>query len=254
MRPILLVALIGAALPATAQTDTGGNVLSFEAGLGVQSAPTYFGSATTETGATGSFAFGRLSWGNLCLGCDESDGLSLTGSFRYIGERPAGEEEVPDGLTVEPRFTFGAVDAAVELGGGLSYTTPGFEGFAVVRRGFGGHEGYVAELGGDLVIAATDALTVKAGPRLLAGDDTFARTYFSTSGGPFEVGSFDAEGGVISRGAQVSARYQLNPDWAVTATARYDQLVGDAASSPISEDDDQTTFSLVVSRRFDIRF
>ena len=248
------LAILAAALPLSATAQDGGTVLQFEAGLGVQSAPLYFGSDETETGVTGSFSFGCFERGSIRLGCDDTPGWGLTGSVRVVGERPGVFEDVPDDIAIDPLFTYDTVDPAIELGGGLAYTAPDVEAFAVIRRGFGGHEGWVAEAGADLVLPATDRLTLRAGPRLLAADDTFMDTYFATGAGFLGTGAYDPDGGLVSAGVQLSARYDVTDAWAVTGTARYDQLLDDAAASPITQSTDQTTLSLVVSRAFDLRF
>ena len=248
------LAAFAVALPCAATAQDGGTILQFEAGLGVQSAPLYFGSDETETGVTGSFSFGCFESGSLRLGCDDTPGWGLTGSVRFIGERPGVFDGLPPDVAIDPLYNYDRVDPAIELGGGLSYTAPDVEAFAVIRRGFGGHEGWVAEAGADLVLPATDQLTLRAGPRLLAADDSFMDTYFATTAGFLGTGAFDPDAGLVSRGLELSARYDVTEAWAVTATARYDQLLDDAAASPITQSDDQTTLSLVVSRAFDLRF
>ena len=255
MRALPLLTLL-LATPGLAAAQEAGETLSFNfrAGLGAQSAPLFFGSDETSVGVTGSFEFGDLSFGGRCFGCDDSPGWGPTGSFRYIGARDSiFDSEGPD-IAVDPLYVYDAVDAAFELGGGLAYTSPGVEASAVVRRGFGGHEGYVLDLSADAVFAVSDALTLKVGPRLLAGDESYMDTYFSTTAGFLGTGSFEAGAGVASRGVEVSANYDVTVDWGIVATARYDQLVGDAANSPVSVSDDQTTLSLVVTRAFSLRF
>jgi len=48
--------------------------------------------------------------------------------------------------------------------------------------------------------------------------------------------------------------YQVTPDWGVLGILRYDQLQGDAADSPIVQSKDQTSVSLMVTRRFSFGF
>ncbi len=248
---VLAIAFIATASAASAQTVE----LNFNAGLGAQSAPLYFGSDESTTGVTGSFSFGDLTINGRCFGCDDSDGFGLTGSFRYIGARESLVDRLAEpGLAVDPAFSYEAVDAAVELGGGLGYTSRDVEAFAVVRRGFGGHEGLVAELGGDYIMQPSDALTLKFGPRLLAGDDTYVGTYFDTQPAFLPNTGFSAGSGVVSRGLELSASYEFGGAWGVTAKARYDELLNDAARSPLTENTDQTSISLVLTRDISFSF
>lgn len=120
-----------------------------------------------------------------------------------------------------------------------------------------GHEAFVADAGADLTTALMPQLSLAAGPRVLWGDDTYAQTYFGIS--PDEAAasafdSYDPQGGLISAGIQASATYAVNDDWQVIGTIRYDRLQDDAADSPLVQSDDQTTASLVVTRRFSFSF
>jgi outer membrane scaffolding protein for murein synthesis (MipA/OmpV family) len=240
--------LILAASGASAQD--GAVALSFEGGLGAQSAPAYFGSDETGVGVTGSFALNRLRLGNFEIGGDpDALGFGLTGSFRYIADRKAEDYAELTGMA--------DVDAALELGGGFTYRFPDVEIFATARRGFGGYDGYVGEIGGDLIVPVTDQLTFRAGPRLLAGDAAYAETYFGVTAADAANSAFsayDPTGGVVSRGLEVSADYDFTPDWGVTGTVRYDEFVNDAAESPIVRggSSDSVTASIVITR--DISF
>lgn len=245
-----LTAILILILTATgAAAQDGGFALSFEGGLGAQSAPAYFGSDENEIGPTGSFALDRFRLGGFEIGGGDTLGLGLTGSFRYIADRRAEDYAELTGLS--------DIDAAIEVGGGLTYTFPDVEVFAIARRGFGGHEGYVAEVGGDLIVPLSDQLTLRAGPRLLAGDDTYTDTYFGVTAAEAATSAYsayDPDGGALSRGVEVSADYDFNDDWGVIGTVRYDEWINDAAESPIVQggSSDGVTASIVITR--DISF
>jgi outer membrane scaffolding protein for murein synthesis (MipA/OmpV family) len=107
---------------------------------------------------------------------------------------------------------------------------------AEIRRGFNGHEGFVADLGLD-VVQRFGAFTVSAGPRLSLGDTEFTRTYFGVT--PVEaarngeVTAYRPSGGITSVGATAGATYDWSAQWSTTAFVSYKRLVGDAADSPI---------------------
>ena len=243
MRTALLVSALMTG-PAFAQDSAD---VDFRFGLGVADTPDYFGADTTSVGPTGSFSLERLTFGAIDIGGGDPYGIFPTGSFRLIGERSASENPELTGLD--------DVDLSVELGGGLRYAQPGGEAFAVVRYGVLGHEGWVAEVGGDLIYAPNGRTEMRVGPRLLAGDDTYADTYFgvpATAGGGFTP--YAAEGGLVSRGVSASLSYDVTDDWGVTGTVRYDELIGDAGDSPIVSDTDQLSISVIVSRSFSFSF
>lgn len=130
---------------------------------------------------------------------------------------------------------------------------------AEVRRGFNGHEGFVADLSADLVVPFAERWVLSGGPRMTLADTKATAPYFGidaaqslASGLPV----FDAKGGVRSIGAGVQASYQWNPQWATRAYVEYDRLMSDAASSPLVTErgsKDQFKFGLGVTYSFDVK-
>lgn len=106
-----------------------------------------------------------------------------------------------------------------------------------VRRGFNGHEGFVADAGLDGVLNH-GAWVLSAGPRIGFGDSEYMDTYFSVS--PAEAlanasinDTFDADAGVRYVGLAASGTYTFSEQLSTTLFASYNHLVGDAADSPI---------------------
>ena len=149
---------LGLALPAYAagptQTDAETNVmvpapaptkpqLMFTLRGGVASTPEYFGSEENAIGPDLGFTFNYLAlrsgrtFGNPDPWAD-SMGLTFGGSFRFIQERKTDDFNELAGLE--------DIDAAVELGVSMRYGTENFAAFGEVRRGFGGHEGWVTRV------------------------------------------------------------------------------------------------------------
>jgi len=155
-------------------------------------------------------------------------------------------------------FGLRKVDWAVEPGFFVEYWPVEFlRARAELRRGFGGHEGFVADLGIDWV-HRFGAATFSVGPRLALGDGEFTRTYFGVT--PFEaalngeVTPYDPSGGITSVGATAAISYDWSPAWSTTAFVSYKRLVGDAADSPIVKrfgSENQVGLGLTVSYSFD---
>ncbi len=222
-------------LAATTASAQDGNYVSFNLGLGAASGPAYFGSNTTESLVSGVFANPSMSVGSLAFGQgSDSYGLGMTGSFRIISARTAAAYPEP---VVLPD-----VDLSIEAGGGLTYTTENALVYAVGRYGVIGHESFVGEIGSDYILQPTDSTELRVGPRLFFGDDDYAATYFS-------AGGYSAKGGILSRGIQASAAYNFDENWGVVGTVNYDQLLNDAANSPITQTTDQFGVSLIVTRK-----
>ena len=229
-------------LAATTASAQDGNYVSFNLGLGAASGPAYFGSNTTESVVSGVFANPSMSVGSLAFGQgSDSYGLGMTGSFRIISARTAAAYPELAGL---PDVDSGLpdVDLSIEAGGGLTYTTENALVYAVGRYGVIGHESFVGEIGSDYILQPTDSTELRVGPRLFFGDDDYAATYFS-------AGGYSAKGGILSRGIQASAAYNFDENWGVVGTVNYDQLLNDAANSPITQTTDQFGVSLIVTRK-----
>ena len=220
---------------------------------GVASAPEYFGSEDNAIGPDFGFTFNYLSlrngrtFGNPDPWAD-SMGLTFGGSFRYIGERKTDDFSELAGLE--------DIDAALELGVSVRYGTENFAAFGEVRRGFGGHEGWVGEVGADAILRPTDRLRLSLGPRLFFGDDTYSDTYFGIT--PAEssaaLPAYDPDGGMVSAGVEFGARYQINDVWGLEGAVTWEKVTDDAADSPIVEQgsEDQWGLRFGVTRVFSI--
>jgi MipA family protein len=156
-------------------------------------------------------------------------------------------------------FGLNKIDWAVEPGLFVEYWPVEFlRARAEVRHGINGHDGFVADLGLDLV-QTFGAFTVSAGPRLSLGDSEFTRTYFGVT--PVEaalngqVEAYRPSGGITSVGATASASYNWSEQWSTTAFVSYKRLVGDAADSPIVQEfgsENQVGLGLTVSYSFGV--
>jgi outer membrane protein len=154
----------------------------------------------------------------------------------------------------------GDVDFAIEAGLFAEYWPGDWLRTRVeVRRGFGGHEGFVADFSADLVRSFDERWMVSGGPRLSLADNKALAPYFginATQSVLSGLSAFDPKGGLHSVGAGVQVRYQWTPQWQVRGFVEYSRLLGDAASSPLLIErgsPDQITFSLGVSYSFDIK-
>lgn len=244
----LIAAMAAPVLPGSALAQSGPS-LSFAAGIGGNYQPEYFGSDDYDAGVTGGFKFGHLRIGRLEFGDPDPNAVDLgwrpRGSLRLIGKRDSSDHVELTGLR--------DVDFSVEIGGGVGYTAENFQAFADVRYGVIGHESWVGELGADAIFRPSEDWTVTVGPRALWGSDDYTSTYFGVT--PAEAGlsaypAYAPGSGLVSAGIEVGAQYELSRNWYLDGTLAWNRYVGDAADSPIVQDDDSFTASLVVMRRF----
>jgi outer membrane scaffolding protein for murein synthesis (MipA/OmpV family) len=182
-------------------------------------------------------------------------------SFRRVGE-PKRFSTPDDGLSVPfydtPAFRIGAVGRfrggryletdrrlfgledvrwAVEPGLFAEFWPLAFlRTRAELRRGFNGHEGFVADLGAD-VVQRFGAVTLSLGPRLSLGDQEFTRAYFGVTAAEAArngiLPAYRPSGGTTSVGALASVSVDWSERWSTTVSGSYARLVGDAADSPI---------------------
>lgn len=247
------LALAAAALPAAAQDKSS---VSFTIGLGLRVTPDYFGADSYGVGPTGLFALeevilpGGIIFGS--AGALPTDpGLTPRGAFRLIQSRKASDNRELRGLD--------DIGPAFEIGAGLFKVTEHFRAFGEVRRGVGGHQGWVAETGVDAILRPTERLVLSLGPRADWGDKDFFRTYFGVTAAEAARSDFTIfrpDGGLASLGLELDASYDFRNGWGLQGRVRYDRLQDDASNSPITKqgDDDQFSVRLIVTRRFGLGF
>ncbi len=239
------------ALPAAAQER------SFEFALrgGVSAGPSYPGSSDYTASPDIGVTFGALTWGRIDIGngarAIPDSGFALRGALKYVGSRDVADNPELAGM--------GDIDAALELGFGLTYRETNWQVFGEVRQGFGGHHGVTGALGGDLIFRPNDRLTILAGPRVNLGNTEYAQTYFGVTpaqSGTSAFAAYNAEGGVLGAGVSVEAIYKLDDRWALEGAVSYQKLQNSAADSPITLNgsDDQWTVRIGLSRVFNLRF
>lgn len=98
------------------------------------------------------------------------------------------------------------------------------------------HEGYTVKFGPSYGFAATDRLRLGTSLAATYASDDYNQTYFgidANNAARSGLARYDAEAGIKDVSIGVNAMYSLTRNWGLTANAQYKQLVGDAADSPI---------------------
>lgn len=131
--------------------------------------------------------------------------------------------------------------------------------FGDLRYGFIGHNGWVGQLGGDVISRPAKGLTLTLGPRLDYGDNKFMDAYFGVTPGEAASSQFtayDPGGGIVSAGIEAAAIYQIDGRWGLQGKVTWNHLQGDAAGSPITRlgSGDQYKVQLTLTRRISIDF
>lgn len=229
-------------------------------GASGQVEPTYPGADNYEFRPGLVFSIRKASQLNVFRSVDDNPSVALfdTGTFRIgaVGRldwgRNADDAFVLTGL--------GDVDMSVEAGAFAEwYVTDWFRTRAELRYGFGGFEGIRGMLGAD-VILPYGQWRVAVGPRLTYGGSGYMETYFGVSaqqavvanllGNPLPVYTAGAGFDLVGATAQVTYNFRNGFEAGVFGT--YGRLIGDAASSPLTSDENQFMAGLSLSYTFNI--
>lgn len=249
MKYALVAALLSTlAAPAALAQDLGvqgGRVFSLDLGFGVTGRSTYPGSDDAE-------AAPWLIWRNAGFGTaanpDAAQGFALSPAFRSIGKRESSDDASLAGMP--------DIDKAYELGLRASYGLGDWTGYGAVRRGFDGHEGFVGEIGAKYRTDLSDRLTLWSGLELGYGDSDFTNTYFGVTADQAAAGrpAYSLGGGFTSAAITFEARYALTEKTALLGEVQYGKLIGDAADSPLVQDEYQPVLRLGIVRRMSFGF
>jgi len=179
------------------------------------------------------------------------EGFGLRGAFRSISERKG--EDYPELVGLDDEGW------SVEFGLGLGYEQRSYRVFGDLRYGFIGHNGWVGQLGADVISRPVRGLTLTLGPRLDLGDRKFTSSYFGINpaeAAASQFAAYDPSGGIVSVGIEFGGIYQFDERWGLQGKVVWNQLQGDAAGSPITQfgSADQYKVQLTLTRRISIDF
>lgn len=118
------------------------------------------------------------------------------------------------------------------------------------------HEGLIAEIQAGYGFMLTQRLRAQIQVSGTWTNDDYTQAYFGITRDQARASGlreFTAEAGVKDAGAALSVNYLLTEHWRVTGRLAYRQLLGDAADSPLVEDEgaaNQASAALFVSYQF----
>ena len=242
----VMMATCGAAAAQDAAPSSGDDLI-LTLGIGGLVSPKFEGSNSYMLSPKPIVKLHYLRLGGLAVGGGPETGPFISPSFRYLASRDASDDKILKGLN--------SVDWALELGLKVGYEAEYWRAFVAVRRGINGHEGFVADLGADVIARPTPDWTVAAGPRLYLADDEYMDTYFRVRGGESIASGYpvyNPGGGLYAAGAALEVTYAIDERTSLHLNGEYKRLVGDAGDSPIVKvgSADQFEFGLGISYKF----
>jgi outer membrane protein len=132
------------------------------------------------------------------------------------------------------------VDAAFELGGfvGVGLDNWNFK-VEALQDVADGHDGFLMTLRGGYRYPIDQSWVLSLGVFTTYADGSYMNSYFSIDrrdAARSGLKKFNADSGFKDVGFEVGAAYSLTENWSLRALGRYARLVGDAADSPVTDD------------------
>jgi outer membrane protein len=204
-------------------------------GLGAQFQPEYYGGDGTEIGPLWDLDIARGDNEFRFEAPDDGFDIAVISNDRFAAgpvlNLQRGRKNDDVGAAV------GKVKTTIEAGAFVqAYPTKAFRIRGELRKGIGGHEGLVGDIGADFVSRDGDSYVFSIGPRLLFSDSKFQRAFFGvTPAAALATGLpvYRPDGGMHAVAATSGLTYQFNKDFGMFGYGRYERLVGDAGKSPI---------------------
>jgi len=122
-----------------------------------------------------------------------------------------------------------------------------------IRRGLGGHDGVIGDLGAYVPLPVAKNTYVFTGPSITFADTRYMRAYFGISpaqASRSQFSAFDAHGGLDRAGWGVTAAYTYNKHLVFQVQGAWEYMLGDAGRSPIVEEKSQVAVGANVIYRF----
>lgn len=145
------------------------------------------------------------------------------------------------------------IDGTVELGPWVSYRKGLFS--AKLQSGFDvldEHGGAVLDASAGFFIPISKQWKANIGVNVLGVSDDFNETYFSVSSAQSTLSRpvYSASGGLAEAGATAGLLYMIDEHWFVWGNAGYSRLLGDAADSPLVQEENQLRGFLSIGYKF----
>ncbi|RKP45972.1 MipA/OmpV family protein [Trinickia fusca] len=125
---------------------------------------------------------------------------------------------------------------------------------ADVRRSFGGDNGWIGDLGAYMPMpGSSEKFSWFVGPTMTAADSRYMNSWFGVSPAASArsgLSTYHASAGIKSVGIGVSADWEIRKHWLLSADAAFQQLVGSAAHSPITQTRGSGVFDLSIDYDF----
>jgi len=137
------------------------------------------------------------------------------------------------------------IDEAIELGGFIGYTMGSWHvSFIAAQDVSDSHDGMMATLEAGYTMDLDEGVKLGISVSTSYADDDYMETYFDVdldNANRSGLSQYEADGGIKDFGAMVNLAYAPWQNWGVTGILGVKWLVGDAADSPLVDDEGSET-------------
>lgn len=180
----------------------------------------------------------------LTINAWQYEGLNVKGRLGYDFGRDSDDDKHLDGL--------GDIGASAVLGVDLSYELMPLEFKLSLDQNLGGSDGFSAKFGTALMVPL-DPFMFSIGPSITWADSNYMESYFGvTEKQSIRSGlrEFEAEAGFKRVDLEMSGLYLINDHWALRGEVGVGYLIGDAADSPVSQENLQPYSMFILGYKF----
>jgi MipA family protein len=180
----------------------------------------------------------------LTINAWEYESFSVKGRLGYDLGRDSDDDKHLDGLG---DIGFGGV-----LGVDLAYERTPLEFKLSLDKTIGGSDGFTAKFATAYSLPF-ESFMFSIGPSVTWTDGNYAESYFGVTDRQSRksgLSRFNADAGIKRVDLEVSGLYFIDDHWVVRGEAGLGHLVGDAADSPVSQEDLQLSTMFIVGYKF----
>lgn len=156
----------------------------------------------------------------------------------------------------------GDIDDSIVAGGFVGYRWDWLQFDASYHHYFGDVDGYLIRFGAAVERPVSERLTLTGRIGATYADENYTQDYFgvtaaqaaSSLAAVVGLSAFDADAGFKDVFVQTGFKADLDAHWSARGNVRYTRLVGDAADSPVVENEDQFSGLFGLSYRFGLGY
>lgn len=147
----------------------------------------------------------------------------------------------------------GDIDFGVTVGARAGVQWGQAQFYAQIDKTIGGSDGLLGKFGVEFTQPLSESLVLGLGASATVADENHMKSYFGVDAqqsAASGLSEYDPKAGLKRADISLSLTYSVNENWIVRSETQLGLLLGDAADSPVVQDEWQPSTMLVVGYRF----